>query len=133
MQNQPQNPQQQRQAYVDSVMRSFAEDPQKLEPFERQLAEKCARGDQRIGALLDDISKTKTQLEQMQNRLRNLELSVEREQGAVNGFVELLVEAKFGKMEGGSVEAPKKAAKPAAESPPKEAAQGPQEAAEEAA
>jgi hypothetical protein len=133
MQSQPQTPQQQRQAYLDSVMKTFADAPDKLSASERQLAEKCARGDQRVGALFNEISNLKNQIENSQARLRNLELTVEREQGAVNGFVELLVEGKFGRMEGGPVEAPKKAAKPAAKGSSKKAAKGAQEAAEEAA
>lgn len=133
MQKQAQNPQQQRQSYVDSVMKTFADSPDKLNALERQLAEKCARGDSRVGALLTDINSLKSQIEQGQNRLRQLELAVEREQGSVNGFVELLVEAKFGKMEGGPVVAQKKETEPAAESPPEETAKSTQKAAEEAA
>lgn len=133
MQNQPQNPQQQRQAYLDSVMKTFADAPDKLNALERQLAEKCARGDQRVGALLNQISTQKDQIEQGQNRLRQLEMTVEREQGAVNGFIELLVEAKFRSAEGGPVEAPKKKAKPAGKGSAKKAEKNAEEAAEEAA
>lgn len=91
-----QQQQQQGQAYVDSVMKTFSENPEKLSAAERQLAEKCATGSNRIASLTQAADTMRRQIEQAQNRLKQIEMGMEGEQGRINGFVELLVEAKFG-------------------------------------
>lgn len=99
-----QQQQEQGQAYVDSVMKSFRDEPEKLSAQERQLAEKCAAGSSRIAAMTQNADTLRRQIDQGQERLKQVELGMEGEQGRINGFVELLVEAKFG---GNGAESPK--------------------------
>lgn len=91
-----QNQQQQQQQYVDSVMKAFQEKPDSLSAQERQLAEKCIRGNQRVSILSRQAVELKDRVSTTQDQLRQTELMIEREQGTVNGMVELLVETKFG-------------------------------------
>ena len=95
-QNLQQQRQQQGQAYVDSVMKTFGEDPKKLSAAERQLAEKCAAGSNRIASMTQTADTLKRQISQAQDRLRQIELEMESQQGRINGLVEILVETKFG-------------------------------------
>jgi hypothetical protein len=94
-QNQAQQ-QQQAQQYVDSVMKAFQEKPSSLSAQERQLAEKCIRGDQRARILSRQAAELRDRISTTQEQLRQTELTIEREQGTVNGMIELLVESKFG-------------------------------------
>lgn len=80
------------QRYVDNILKTFEEHRDELSVEEARLAEKCIRGEHRIQVILRDIETLKNQVTQAQARIRSMELTLESEQGRINGFVELLVD-----------------------------------------
>jgi len=86
------------QQYIDEVIKALAENPASLTDEEKRLGHKCVQGEQHIRKLVSTMDEIKKQMEQGQAQLASLKTQLENAQGRVNGFVELLVEAKFPEM-----------------------------------